>query len=37
MKEALSDADWINSMQEELHQFEEARYGTWFLYLQAEQ
>ena len=25
MKEALGDADWINSMQEELHQFEKSK------------
>ena len=29
MKEALGDADWINSMQEELHHFE--RRKVWYL------
>ena len=29
MKEALGDADWINSIQEELHQFE--RRKVWYL------
>ena len=29
MKEALSDADWINSMQDELHQFERSK--VWYL------
>ena len=29
VKEALGDADWINSMQEELHQFERSK--VWYL------
>ena len=29
MKEALGDVDWINSMQEELHQFERSK--VWYL------
>ena len=29
MKEALGDADWINSMQEELHQFQRSK--VWYL------
>ena len=29
VKEALGDADWINSMQEELHQFESSK--VWYL------
>ena len=29
MKEALGDADWINSTQEELHQFERSK--VWYL------
>ena len=29
MKEALGDADWINSMQEELHRFERSK--VWYL------
>jgi len=28
--EALTGSDWILAMQEELHQFEKIRYGTWF-------
>ena len=29
MKEALGDADWINSMKEELHPFERSK--AWYL------
>lgn len=31
IKEALKDVDWVNFMQNELHQFERNKYGTWSL------